>query len=81
MDNFEFIVRNEIKIETENQLLKLFKGKVPNHESTVNRVVDLAIENILTYNDFMRDNWEYESSISWCVELAIENILDSKDIM
>lgn len=79
MDKFEFIVRSEMRIETERQLYRMFGRNISDYEFTLDRIVDLAIENILEYNDF--EDEEYESSIEWSVDLAIQNILELEDIV
>ena len=80
MNKFEFIVRSEMILEAESQLYRMFGSEIPNYDFTLDRIVDLAIEHIMFYNDFIDDDWEYESGIDWCVEVAIENILDVNDI-
>lgn len=79
MDKFEFIVRSEMRIETERQLYRMFGRNISDYEFTLDRIVDLAIENILEYNDF--EDEEYESGIEWSVDLAIQNILELEDIV
>lgn len=79
MDKFEFIVRSEMRIETERQLYKMFGRNISDYEFTLDRIVDLAIENILEYNDF--EDEDYESGIEWSVDLAIQNILELEDIV
>lgn len=79
MDKFEFIVRSEMRIKTERQLYRMFGRNISDYEFTLDRIVDLAIENILEYNDF--EDEEYESSIEWSVDLAIQNILELEDIV
>lgn len=81
MDKFEFIVRSEMILEAERQLYRMFGSEVPNYDLTLDRIVNLSVENILMYNDFIVDDWEYESGIAWCVEVAIENILEVSDIV
>lgn len=80
MDKFEFIVRSEMENVADRELYKMFGNKISDYDFTLNRIVDLAIEHIMFYNDFIADvdDWEYESGIEWCVELAIENILESE---
>lgn len=79
MNKFEFIVRNEMRIETERQLYRMFGRNIYDYDFTLNRIVDLAIENILEYNDF--EDEVYESSIEWCIDLAIQNVLELEDIV
>ena len=81
MDKFEFIVRSEMILEAERQLYRMFGSEVPNYDLTLDRIVNLSVENILMYNDFIVDDWKYESGIAWCVEVAIENILEVSDIV
>lgn len=81
MNKFEFIVRSEMILEAESQLYRMFGSEIPNYDFTLDRIVDLSVENILMYNDFIVDDWEYESGIAWCVEVAIENILEVSDIV
>lgn len=81
MDKFEFIVRSEMILEAERQLYRMFGSEVSNYDLTLDRIVDLSVEHILMYNDFIVDDWEYESGITWCVEVAIENILEVSDIV
>ena len=81
MNKFEFIVRSEMILEAESQLYRMFGSEVPNYDLTLDRIVNLSVENILMYNDFIVDDWEYESGIAWCVEVAIENILEVSDIV
>lgn len=79
MDKFEFIVRSEMRIETERQLYRMFGRNISDYEFTLDRIVDLAIENILEWNDF--EDEDYESSIEWSVDLAIQTILELEDIV
>lgn len=79
MDKFEFIVRSEMQIKAERQLYKMFGRNISDYEFTLDRIVDLAIENILEYNDF--EDEDYESGIEWSVDLAIQNILELEDIV
>ena len=79
MDKFEFIVRNEMRNETERQLYRMFGRNISDYDFTLDRIVDLAIESILEHNDF--EDEEYESGIEWSVDLAIQNILELEDIV
>ena len=81
MNKFEFIVRSEMILEAESQLYRMFGSEIPNYDLTLDRIINLSVENILMYNDFIVDDWEYESGIAWCVEVAIENILEVSDIV
>ena len=79
MDKFEFIVRSEMRIETKRQLYRMFGRSISDYDFTLDRIVDLAIENILEWNDF--EDEDYESSIEWSVDLAIQTILELEDIV
>ena len=79
MNKFEFIVRSEMSLEAESQLYRMFGNGIPNYDLTLDRIIDLAVEHIMFYNDF--EDFDYDSGIAWCVNVAIENILELEDII